>query len=165
MYVPFEEMPANAKVWIYPSITFFSEELKSNVETDIKGFVTEWLSHQREVKGSSIVLANGIICLAADQTDFEVSGCSIDSSYRFIRDTEIKYQLNLFERDLVFFENKNGSVELIRIKELSTAYNNGEISENTPIFNLQAQTVAQVRNAWIPIAETPYSRFLPTEKV
>mgnify|MGYP003451856796 FL=1 len=116
MYVPFEEMPANAKVWIYPSITFFSEELKSNVETDIKGFVTEWLSHQREVKGSSIVLANGIICLAADQTDFEVSGCSIDSSYRFIRDTEIKYQLNLFERDLVFFENKNGSVELIRIK-------------------------------------------------
>ena len=68
MYVPFEEMPANSKVWLYPSVDFFDKELKSNIENDLKAFVTEWLSHQREVKGSSKILAKGIICLAADQT-------------------------------------------------------------------------------------------------
>ena len=161
MYVPFEEMPAHAKVWLYPSVAFFNEELKSNLETDLKGFVTEWLSHQREVKGSAQIFANGIICLAADETAFEVSGCSIDNSSRFIKNIEQKYQLNLLERDIVFFEKKDGSVGLIRIYDIEKAFNNGELSETTPIFNLQASSVAEVRNAWVPILDTPYSRFLP----
>jgi hypothetical protein len=161
MYVPFEEMPANSKVWLYPSVDFFDKELKSNIENDLKAFVTEWLSHQREVKGSSKILAKGIICLAADQTDFEVSGCSIDSSYRFIKDLELKYNLSLFERDLVFFETMNGAVGLIRIKEIETAFKEEDLCEDTPVFNLQAATVNQVKNAWIPLIDTPYSRFLP----
>ena len=117
------------------------------------------------MKGSAKIFANGNICLAADQTAFEVSGCSIDNSSRFMRNIEQKYQLNLFERDLVFFEKKNGDIGLIRIKEIETAFNNGELSENTPIFNLQSASVAQVSNAWISIIDTPYSRFLPKEKV
>lgn len=161
MYVPFEEMPDHAKVWLYPSVDFFEGGLKSDIENEIKTFVTEWLSHQREVKGSSEIFVNGIICLAADQTDFDVSGCSIDSSYRFIRDLEKKYQLSLFERDLVFYKTAEGDIGLTKIDELEIIFNQGIITEETEIFNLQAQTVEQLRNAWIPIKDTPYSRFMP----
>ncbi|HUH73806.1 MAG TPA: hypothetical protein VLZ75_05305 [Chitinophagales bacterium] len=164
MYVPFEEMPDHAKVWLYPSVDYFEDGIKSDIENEIKTFVTEWLSHQREVKGSSKIFADGIICLAADQTDFEVSGCSIDSSYRFIRDLEEKYKLLLFERDLIFFKNAYGGVILIKICDIDMSINNGVLTEDTPIFNLQAQNVGQLKDPWIPIKDTPYSRFMPAKK-
>ncbi len=41
MYIPFENLPGESRVWIYQSNRKFSEEEFSEIETDLKAFVEQ----------------------------------------------------------------------------------------------------------------------------
>ena len=42
MYVPFENLPPESKVWIYQSNRKFTEEEWLAIETDLKAFIDSW---------------------------------------------------------------------------------------------------------------------------
>lgn len=159
MFVFFDEMPANAKVWLYPCSTTLSNELVESIQKDIECFVEEWLSHKRIVKGSGSVIANRIIVLAADEQEVDVSGCSIDSSVRFIKSIEEKYQIQCFDRTQMIYL-KDGVAHSIDFRNIAKAIEAGELNDDTLVFNIQAQNVSQVENAWWPLSASPYARFI-----
>lgn len=162
MFVPFDTLPDNARVWVYPISRTLNDQECAQLEAMLESFVQNWLSHQREVHGSGLILENRFIVLAADESVTDVSGCSIDSSVRFIREVEQTFHVSCFDRSHVYFLGQSGSLESIDFRDLHQAWNQGIIDEQTLVFNLQAAHVDDVRRKWLlPLKSTPYSKFIP----
>ncbi|MCO5248963.1 MAG: hypothetical protein M9887_08450 [Chitinophagales bacterium] len=161
MYVPFDEMPKEARVWLYPYAESFTEEEIKEANVDIKNFVEEWLSHGQSVKGSGTILFGRILCLTADEkSSANVGGCSIDSSTRFITQLEKKYNKQKSDRSLVVYQISGTQSDVIGFRDLSQAVQDGKLNKDTLVFNIQSENIADLDAAWIPLSESAYSRFV-----
>ncbi len=162
MFVPFDTLPENARVWVYPISRTLTDHEAAQVEAMLEEFVQKWLSHQREVHGSGLVLENRFIILSADESMTDVSGCSIDSSVRFIREVEQTFGVSCFDRSRLYFQDASGAIVSLDFREIREAWDKGMINEQTYLFNLQAAHVEDIRSRWtLPLTATPYARFLP----
>ena len=161
MYVSFDEMPDEARVWLYPYADSFSEEEILAANADIKIFVEEWLSHGKSVKGSGAILFGRVLCLTADEkSSADVGGCSIDSSTRFITKLEQKFNKPASDRSLVVYKISDKETGVVHFRDLDKILNEGTISDKTLVLNLQSEDIVDLKSAWIPLAESAYSRFV-----
>jgi hypothetical protein len=82
MYVPFENLPEESKIWVYQSNRKFSDTEFSEIESAFS-FLENWAAHN---KFSFLLSAkyNRFIILAVDQDVQSATGCSIDASVEFI---------------------------------------------------------------------------------
>jgi len=162
MFIPFDSMPNRARVWVYPCSRALSEAEVNDITAKLESFVKDWLSHQRMVEGSGTVLNHRFIVLTADESNVDVSGCSIDSSVKFIKELERTFGLQCFERTHLYFLNEGGTVDTVDFRDIKEAWENGTIHEGTLIFNLQATSIEDLKGNWMkPITNSLYSRFLP----
>ena len=58
MYIPFEQLPPQARIWIYQADREFSEAETLEIQARIKAFVTEWSAHGVALHASGQVLHN-----------------------------------------------------------------------------------------------------------
>jgi hypothetical protein len=54
MYVPFEDLPEESKIWIYQSNRKFSDAEFSEIETDLQAFLENWAAHGTSLVSSLI---------------------------------------------------------------------------------------------------------------
>lgn len=161
MYIPFNEIDGSARVWIYPADRSFSVEETEVLRSRIQQFATNWLSHQRPVQGTGEVIELRFIVLAANESFTDVSGCSIDSSVKFIRELEAEIGVNLFDRTQMYFQDSEKAVQAIDFRKIQEAFDSGLIQENTPVFSLQINEMNTFRNGFSsPFKATPYARFV-----
>ena len=45
MYIPFENLPLESKIWIYQSSRKFSDDEVTAIENDLITFLTNWSAH------------------------------------------------------------------------------------------------------------------------
>ena len=55
MTVPFETLPDEARVWIYPAHRPFSENEKTALEDALTQFLTQWTAHNLNVRSSFLI--------------------------------------------------------------------------------------------------------------
>ena len=67
MYVPFENLPPESKVWIYQSNRKFTEEEWSAIATDLKTFIDSWSAHGTGLEASYLLKYYRFIILAVNQ--------------------------------------------------------------------------------------------------
>ena len=86
--------------------------------------------------------------LLADETATGVSGCSTDSSVRFIKDIEQRYSVSMFDRTTLAFVIKD-KIQLLPLSQLQYAVENGFINSDTLYFNNLVQTKEELASKWI----------------
>ena len=77
-----------------------------------------------------------------------VSGCSTDSSIRVMKGIENRFNVQLFDRQLLAFFIKE-KVQLLPLSQLAFAVSNGFIQPETMYFNNTVQTKTELENNWI----------------
>ena len=83
-----------------------------------------------------------------------MSGCSTDSSVRMIKDIELMFNVNLFDRLLLGFIVKE-RVQMIPMAQLSYALENNFIEPATLYFNNTILNFEQLKNKWlIPLKDS-----------
>ena len=92
MYVPFEDLPEESRVWIYQSNRKFSDAEFTEIENDLKTFLEGWAAHGTSLESSYQLKYNRFIVLAVNQDVQAATGCSIDASVEFIQALEKKYE-------------------------------------------------------------------------
>ena len=146
-YLPNSFSP-ESRVWIYQSSRLFTLGEAVEIEEYINKFTAEWRSHGAEVYAYGNLFFGQFVVLMADETHTGVSGCSTDSSVRFIKDLETKFRADFFNRmSLAFFVKDK--VQVIPMNQLQYAFDNYFIDENTIYFNNLAQTKEELENNWI----------------
>ena len=149
-----EDFAANSRVWIYQSDRIFFMQEALEMETMLQQFVSEWKSHGTPVKGYANLFFGRFIILMADENATGVSGCSTDSSVRLIKEIEKKYNVSLFDRQMLTFYIKE-KVEPLPLSQLKYAAENKFITAGTLYFDNTVLTKESLENKWIiPVKNT-----------
>ena len=151
MLVKFEELPESARVWIYQSDRLFTSEEENIIIKATEDFCGQWEAHGTPLHSSFRVLHQKFLVLAVDEGVNNASGCSIDSSVRFIKTVEQKLNLNFFDRSQVAFLI-NDQVLTTDLKAIKNEIGNGKIDEEALTFNLQAQNLGEFNSNWLVAA-------------
>ena len=159
MYIPFENLPQESRIWIYQSSRKFSDEEVAEIEKDLMQFIENWSAHGTSLEASFTIRYNRFIVIAVNQEFHSATGCSIDSSVGFIQSLEQKYSVDLLDKMNVAF--KQGEFitykTLLEFKKLAK---DKSVSENTIVFNNLVNTIEELNEGWeIPASESWHSRF------
>lgn len=159
MYIPFENLPEDSKIWIYQSNRKFSDSEFSEIESDIKSFLENWSAHGTSLESSCLFKYNRFIILAVNQEVQPATGCSIDSSVAFIQSLEQKYQVDLLDKMNVTFKNGEfiAHKSLLDFKKMAKEK---AVTENTIVFNNLVNTIEEFNDSWeVPAGDSWHSRF------
>lgn len=159
MYVPFDNLPAESKIWIYQSNRKFADEEFATIENDLKTFIESWTAHGNSLEASYQLKYNRFIILAVNQDVQSPTGCSIDASVQFIQNLEKKYSVDLLDKMNVTFKlgDHIAHKPLIEFKKMAKEK---AVSENTIVFNNLVNTIEEWNENWeVPAGESWHSRF------
>ena len=98
MLVPFSELPEDARIWIYQSNRPFTNEEAAAVKAAGEAFLSGWTAHGNDLHSGVDMPYNRFIIFGLDWQQGGASGCSIDSSVRFIQSLETQYQVDLLDK-------------------------------------------------------------------
>lgn len=159
MYVPFENLPEESKIWIYQSNRKFSDDEFAEIDEATKSFVEDWAAHGSGLEASYQLRYNRFIILAVNQDTQAATGCSIDSSVRFIQDLEQKYSVDLLDKMNVTYK-LGAHIAHKPLSEFKKMAKDKAVSENTIVFNNLVNTVGEWNEFWeVPANESWHSRF------
>ena len=152
MFVEFDQLPSDARVWIYTSNRKITPSDAALIDRALRDFTHEWAAHGAPLKSSYKILQDHFILLAVDEQAQGPSGCSIDTSVNVIKKIGAETGINFFDRSLVPFIIED-EVVLLRLGDLKQKYNSGVWNGQTATFNILAGTLREVRDHWIMPAE------------
>jgi len=153
-------MASNSRVWVYQSNRFLSETEVSSIQELGNNFIQQWAAHGASLKANFDVLYNLFIVLAVDEQQALASGCSIDSSVKFIKDLETKFNLNLFDRMQVAYRIDN-EIKICNLSQFEKLAQQNLVSESTIVFNNMVTSKSDFDKEWeVPLKESWQSRVL-----
>ncbi|RFM28066.1 hypothetical protein [Deminuibacter soli] len=138
----------SSRVWIYQSSRLFTFQEVLQLEPMLEAFAAQWKSHGAQVKAYANLLFGQFIVLMADETQAGVSGCSTDSSVRFIKQVEDTFKVDMFNRQMLAFVVKD-KLQLLPLSQLEYALQNGFVTGETLYFNNLAATKEELLNNWL----------------
>lgn len=160
MLVNFKELPDSARIWVYQSNRPFTEEELEKIKPELDEFVTQWTVHGADLKASYDVFYRRFIVIGIDQDVAAASGCSIDSSVRFIQHLEEEYKVDLLDKMNVTYRQGEylAYKPLLEFKKMVKARS---VSPKTVVFNNLVNTKSELKDFWeVPISESWHKRFL-----
>jgi DNA phosphorothioation-dependent restriction protein DptG len=147
-------LPSNSRVWVYQSVRQLNPEEAREVDQRIRQFVSNWTSHKEGVVGDGTLLYDRFVVLMADEEHTGVSGCSLDSSIHFVKAIEKEFETNFFDRWNIAYK-KDGQVLSCNLNEFGRLLEEGEINDDTIVFNNLVQSKKDFESKWqIPYKES-----------
>lgn len=160
MLVDFNQLPDSSRIWIYPSNRNFTEDELAELRIRISSFLEQWTAHGLSLKAGFEIKYNRFIVFGIDQEVASASGCSIDTSVRFIQELQNIYQVDLLDKMNVTFRQGQffAHKELVDFKKLVKSKS---VSAETIVFNNLVNTKEEYLEFWeVPLKESWHARFL-----
>lgn len=160
MYTDYKNLPGTARIWIYQSNREFLEKEIEFIKNKTKDFINSWTRHGDDLKGAFTIKYNQFLILAVDESFNNVSGCSIDSSVRFIQKLENELQLDLMDKmNITFKDGEN--INLVKLKDFQVFAKAKKINSETIVFNNMVNTKKDFEENWeVPAKQSWHNRFL-----
>jgi len=159
MIVPFDSLPDESRIWIYPSSRKFTEAEVISLKEELTSFLEQWSAHGQSLEAGFEIPYDRFIVIAVNSEVHAPTGCSIDSSVAFIQQLEQKYSVDLLDKMNVTF--KTG--EFLAHKSLADFKKMAKekaVNENTIVFNNLVNSKGEWQDYWeVPAKDSWHSRF------
>jgi hypothetical protein len=160
MFTEYKNLPNNSRVWIYQADREFTDTEMDFIASKAEDFINQWTRHGDDLKGSFTFKYNQFLVLAVDESFNNVSGCSIDSSVRFVQALEKEFQLDLMNKMNITFKD-NDRINLVKLSDFQRFAKEQKVTSDTIVFNNMVNTKEAFENNWeIPVKESWHKRFL-----
>ncbi|HEU5053716.1 MAG TPA: hypothetical protein VFT78_11415 [Hanamia sp.] len=151
----------NSRVWVYQSSRLFSIQEALQLEEQLAEFSNVWKSHGSDVKAFANLFFGQFIVLMADESSVKVGGCSTDSAFRFIKNLEKVYHVQLLDRQTLAFI-VNEKIQLIPLAHVNYSIEHDYITPDTLYFNNTILTKKELLNNWIiPVKDSWLAQRIP----
>ena len=147
MYVSFNLLPPNAKVWIYQSDRNLSNIDIELIEREVKLFLNNWSSHNKEIESSFEIRYNRFLIIGLNENINSASGCSIDKSLNFIKDLQSLLKVNFLNRLDVAYKIGN-EINSISLSEFQTMIREKKLSKDSIVYNNMSDSKQSYINNW-----------------
>lgn len=155
MWVPFEQLPASARLWIFSSPVPLDTAL---LLPPLQEFIRSWTAHQQDLRASSSLSECFFILLAVDEAQTSASGCSIDKATHFVRDLGQSLNLNFLEKRRYFYRNGDQPIHAVDHPTMQAAVQDGTVTENTLVADTLLTQVGDLRRLWLPFGQSWHRR-------
>jgi hypothetical protein len=160
MFTEYKNLPNNSRVWIYQADREFTDTEINLIALKAEDFINQWTRHGDDLKGSFTFKYNQFLVLAVDESFNNVSGCSIDSSVRFVQALEKELQLDLMNKMNITFKD-NDTINLAKLSDFQRFVKEQKVTSETIVFNNMVNTKEDFENNWeVPAKESWHKRFL-----
>jgi len=148
MFLPFNQLPESARVWIYQSNRDLTTAEYDAIGEQLSAFCDGWSAHGAGLKSSFQILHHRFIVIAVDEGYNMATGCSIDASVNQIKQIENKFGLNFMDRTQVaFYIDEKLYIE--SLSAIKSKVHEGIISAETKTFNNLVETVGDFNSGWM----------------
>lgn len=160
-----ESMPDEARLWAYhadrPLSSPEAEALKKNLDR----FVPEWSAHGKALAAAYDLKYSQFLLLAVDESKASASGCSIDSMVHYLQSLRFSLGVQFVGTPPVCYR-KGDSIHYCSRDQFRKLVKEGEISEDTIVFNETIQTVGEYKKGFWegPFSRSWHSKAFPLEK-
>ncbi|MEL6356972.1 MAG: hypothetical protein AAFQ37_08595 [Bacteroidota bacterium] len=137
-------LPAHARVWVYPAHRPLNKEEAVQATTAAKAFTEQWTAHNHLLKADAIVLHQQFLILAVDESAAGASGCSIDSSVHFVRQLGVELGVDFFDRMRFSYRHRGDKIVTSSREDFKSAYSTGEINDQTIVFDPLVKTAGDL---------------------
>lgn len=146
----FENLNANSKVWVYTSDRSLNDSEINYLQKQSSIFVKDWAAHGVGLKAEALVYRNRFLILAVDESQSNASGCSIDTSVKFVKAMGSELGTDFFNRMNLVITNTDGELESVHVSDLKSFMNHS-------VYNPMITTLEQLRETWlIPVSSSPF---------
>lgn len=160
MFTPYKNLPDNSRVWVYQSDREFTSQEVEYISKKAEDFINNWTRHGDDLKGSFNIKYKQFLILAVDESFNNVSGCSIDSSVRFVKELEDELAIDLMNKMNVTFKDHT-NINLVKLSDFQQFVKAKKITSETIVFNNLVQTKLDFENNWeVPAKDSWHKRFL-----
>ena len=160
MFVDFDSLPDNSKIWIYQSDRAFTQEEISIISERTIAFMEEWTRHGSNLRGSFTIKYNQFLVLAVDEDFNAVSGCSIDASVHFVQELEKIFNVEMMNKMKISFKEKN-HIRIVQMNAFKTYARENKITSQTVVFNHMISTKKELEGSWeVPAEQSWHKRLL-----
>ncbi|MBO9673662.1 MAG: ABC transporter ATPase [Sphingobacteriaceae bacterium] len=136
-----------SRVWIYQSNRKFTSKEENEILNKLTAFTNQWKAHGNELLAKAEIRYGFFIILTVDESQAGVTGCSIDSSVRLIKEIEQEYHVDLFNRFNMAYK-VNGEVVVNSKEDFETLVNIKQVTPETIVFNNMVQNLAELETKW-----------------
>jgi hypothetical protein len=136
-----------SRVWIYQSDRKFTSAEENQILNKLAAFTNQWKAHGNELLAKAEIRYGFFIILTVDESQAGVTGCSIDSSVRLIKEIESEYHIDLFNRFNIAYK-VNDEVKVQAKEDFETLVNIKQVTPETIVFNNMVQTLADLESKW-----------------
>jgi len=136
-----------SRVWIYQSDRKFTSTEETEILNKLAAFTNQWKAHGNELLAKAEIRYGFFIILTVDESQAGVTGCSIDSSVRLIKEIEQEYHVDLFNRFNIAYK-VNGEVVVNSKEDFETLVNIKQVTSETTVFNNMVQNLAELESKW-----------------
>jgi len=165
MFVPFDTLPVNARLWIYQSERALNLDEEKNLSVELEQFCGQWKAHGQDLKTSFIIKHHHFVILAVDENYNDASGCSIDGSVRILKSLQETSGISFLDRSRVAFSIDN-VVQTFPLTELKNLFSSGRLKPSTQTFNNLVATKSDFDNEWLTTVEKSWLiKYLPKPTV
>ncbi len=141
-------MHPQSRVWVYQADRFLQENEIAFLNHSLEQFTQEWAAHGAALSAQFDIIENLFIILAVDETSVAASGCSIDSSTRFIKSLEQELGFALTNRLNVACIIEE-DLKTLSLTNLKAGIANRTIYATDLYFDNAITSLEKLRNEWI----------------
>ena len=160
MFVKFENLPGRSRVWVYQSDRKFTTQEVALISEKAIAFVDQWTKHGSDLQGSFVIKYNQFLVLAVDEGFNNVSGCSIDSSVRFVQEVEKVLGVDMMNKMNISFKDGD-NINIVKMSDFKQFAKVCKITSQTIVFNNMVTTKQELETQWEVTANNSWhKRFL-----
>lgn len=159
-------MPDAARLWVFAAAEPLPAEKAEQLLSRVDDFLGEWHAHGHPVVGARSLLHDRFLLIAADEEATGVSGCSIDSLFRVLKQAERDLGVDLLDSARVFHRDRAGELRSSTRAEFRQLAAEGAVGPEDTVFDNTVSTVGALRRGgWErPARESWHGRaFLPQQ--
>lgn len=159
MYVPFDEIDFNARLWIYQANRTLTDQEVSLITETLKAALDGWQAHGHTLLSSGKVFYNRFVVLAVDESHELPSGCSIDRSVHWLQEIGQRLDVDFFDRSVAYLDPE-GVIRTLPVAAVKQAIADEKVTSGTLIFDNLVATKAQWMKRWkVPASQSWMKRF------
>lgn len=157
--VDFDELPDDARLWIFPAERSLSEAEQARLLEEVDRFIDQWGAHKVPLTAGRELRYDRFLFVGVDQRSAGPSGCSIDALFRQTVALEQEIGIELVNHAPVVFR-QGPAIERVprdRFAELAAA---GTVGFETTVFDNTLTRVGDIRaGRWeTPLANSWHAR-------
>lgn len=136
----FPELPDHSRVWLYLANRKLDSTELHYAEEQLQSFLKSWAAHGKNLFCDGRFLFDQYLVLVVDEKQESASGCSIDSSVRFVKSLGNELGVDFF--------NRMNVLEFDGEKTNTTNYFEA-IEKKRTFLNPLIESLSELRGSWL----------------